>query len=63
MERLDCQLCFPGHPEGDVDFAVTTNQLMVWLMDRSHPQPSESDLRDGFWQWLLIERGDAPKQA
>ena len=28
-ERLDCQLGFPGHPEGDLDFAVTTHQLVV----------------------------------
>ena len=63
MERLDCQLRFPGHPEGDVDFAVSTHQLVAWLMDCSHPQPSEPDLPDGFWQWLLIERGDAPEQA
>ncbi len=63
MERLDCQLRFPGHPEGDFDFAVTTHQLVVWLMDCSHLQPSEPDLPNGFWQWLLIERGDAPEQA
>ena len=63
MERLDCQLRFPGHPEGDFDFAVTTHQLVVWLMDLSHRQPSQPDLPDGFWQWLLIERGDAPEQA
>ena len=63
MERLDCQLRFPGHPEGAVDFAVTTHQLVAWLMDRSHLQPSEPDLPNGFWQWLLIERGDAPEQA
>ena len=63
MKSLDCQLRFPGHPEGDVDFAVTTHQLVVWLMDRSHLQPSELDLPDGFWQWLLMERGDAPEQA
>ena len=54
---------FPGHPEGDFDFAVTTHQLVVWLMDCSHLQPSEPDLPNGFWQWLLIERGDAPEQA
>ena len=54
---------FPGHPEGDVDFVVTIHQLVVWLMDRSHLQPSEPDLPDGFWQWLLMERGDAPEQA
>jgi len=63
MERLDCQLRFPGHPEGDLDFAVTTHQLVIWLMDCSHLQPSEPDLPNGFWQWLLIERGDAPEQA
>jgi hypothetical protein len=63
MERLNCQLRFPGHPEGDVDFAVTTHQLVAWLMDRSHLHPSEPDLPDGFWQWLLMERGDAPEQA
>ena len=63
MERLDCQLRFPGHPEGDLDFAVTTHQLVVWLMDCSPLQPSEPDLPNGFWQWLLIERGDAPEQA
>ena len=63
MERLDCQLCFPGHPEGNVDFAITTHQLVTWLMDCSHLQPSEPDLPDRFWQWLLIERGDAPEQA
>ena len=45
------------------DFAVTTHQLVVWLMDCSHLQPSEPDLPNGFWQWLLIERGDAPEQA
>jgi hypothetical protein len=33
------------------------------LMDCSHLQPSEPDLPNGFWQWLLIERGDAPEQA
>ena len=43
-----------GHP---------THQLVVWLMDCSHLQPSEPDLPNGFWQWLLIERGDAPEQA
>ena len=63
MERLDCQLRFPGHPEGDVDFVVTTNQLVAWLMVRSHLQPSEPDLPNGFWQWLLMARGDAPEQA
>ena len=63
MERLDCQLRFPGHPEGDVDFVVTTHQLVAWLMDRSHLRPSEPDLLDGFWQSLLMERGDAPEQA
>ena len=63
MEQLDCQLRFPGHPEGDVDFAVLTHQLVAWLMDCSQPQQSELDLPDGFWQWLLIERGDAPEQA
>ena len=63
MERLDCQLRFPGHPEGDVDFAVTTHQLVAWFMDRSHVQRSEPDLPNGFWQWLLIKRGDAPEQA
>ena len=63
MERLDCRLRFPGHPEGDVDFAVTTHQLVAWLMDRSPLQSSESDLPDGFWHWLLLERGDAPEQA
>ena len=63
MEQLDCQLRFPGHPEGDVDFAVLTHQLVAWLMDCSQPQQSEPDLPDGFWQWLLIERGDAPEQA
>ena len=63
MERLDCQLCFPGHPEGDVDFFVSTHQLVAWLMGRSHKQPSVPDLPDGFWQWLLMERGDAPEQA
>ena len=63
MERLDCQLRFPGHPEGDLDFAVTTNQLVVWLMDCSHLQASEHDLPNGFWKWLLIERGDALEQA
>ena len=25
MERLECQLRFPGYPEGDVDIAVTTH--------------------------------------
>ncbi len=63
MEMLECQLCCPGHPEGDFDFAVITHQLVVWLMDCSHLQPSEPDLPNGFWQWLLIERGDAPEQA
>ncbi len=63
MERLDCQLRFPGHPEGNLDFSVTTHQLVVWLMDCSHLQPSEPDLPNGFWQWLLIERGDASEQA
>ena len=48
IERLDCQLRFPGHPEGDVDFVVTTHQLVAWLMERSHLQPSEPDLPDGF---------------
>ena len=47
MERLDCQLRFPGHPEGDFYFAVTTDQLVVWLMDCSHLQPSEPDLPKG----------------
>ena len=54
---------FPVIPRGDVDFVVTTHQLMAWLMDRSHLQPSEPDLPDGFWQWLLMERGDASEQA
>ena len=63
LERLDCELRFPGHPEGDVDFSVLTHQLVAWLMDRSHQQRSEPDLPDGFWQWLLIERGDALEQA
>ena len=63
LEQLDCQLRFPGHPEGDVDFAVLTHQLVAWLMDCSQPQQSEPDLPDGFWQWLLIERGEAPEQA
>ena len=63
LEQLDCQLRFPGHPEGDVDFAVLTHQLVAWLMDCSQPQQSEPDLPDGFWQWLLMERGDAPEQA
>ena len=63
MERLDCQLRFPGHPEGDVDFVVTTHQLVAWLMDRSHLQPSEPDLPDGLWQGLVMERRDAPEQA
>ena len=49
MERLDCQLRFSGHPKGDFDFAVTTHQLVVWLMDCSHLQPSEPDLPNGFW--------------
>ena len=35
MERLDCQFRFPGHPEGDLDFSVTTHQLVVWMMDDS----------------------------
>ena len=47
MERLDYQLRFPGHADGDLDFAVTTHQLVVWLMDCSHPQPSEPDLPNG----------------
>ena len=47
MERLDCQLRFPGHPEGDFDFAVTTHQLVVWLMDCSHLQQLEPDLLNG----------------
>ena len=63
MERLDCQLRFHGHPVRDVDFVVITLQLVAWLMDRSHRQPSEPDLPNGFWQWLLMERGDAPEQA
>ena len=63
LERLDCQLRFPCHPEGVLDFAVDTHQLVVWLMDCSYLQPSEPDLPNGFWQWLLIERGDAPEQA
>ena len=63
MEQLDCQLRFPGHPEGDVDFAVLTHQLVAWLMDCSQPKRSEPDLPDGFWQWLLIERGTAPDPA
>ncbi|AHF63093.1 hypothetical protein Syncc8109_0713 [Synechococcus sp. WH 8109] len=63
MERLDCQLGFPCHPEVDLDLAVTPHQLGVWLMDCSHLQPTETDLPNGFWQWLLIERGDAPEQA
>ena len=29
MERLDCQLRFSGHPEGDLDFAFTNHQLVV----------------------------------
>ena len=52
MERLNCQLRFHGHPEGDLDFSVTTHQLVVWLMDCSHLQPSEPDLPNGFWQWF-----------
>ena len=63
LEQLDCQLRFPGHPEGDVDFAVLTHQLVAWLMDCSQPKRSEPDLPDGFWQWLLIERGAAPDPA
>ena len=63
LERQECQLRFPGHPEGDVDFAVLTHQLVAWLMDRSQLERSEPDLPDGFWQWLLMERGDAPEQA
>ena len=63
LESLNCQLRFPGHPEGDVDFVVLTHQLVAWLMDCSHQQRSEPDLPDGFWQWLLMERGDAPEQA
>ena len=63
LEQLDCQLRFPGHPEGDVDFAVLTHQLVAWLMDCSQPKRSEPDLPDGFWQWLLIERGTAPDPA
>ena len=63
MERLDFQLRFPGNPEGDFDFAVTTHQLVVWLMICSPLEPSEPDLPNGFWKWLLIERGDAPEQA
>ncbi len=63
MERQDCQPRFPVHPEVDVDFAVTTHQLVAWFMDRSHVQRSEPDLPNGFWQWLLIKRGDAPEQA
>ena len=63
MERLECELRFPGHPEGDVDFSVLTHQLVAWLMDLSHLQRSEPDLPDGFWQWLLMERGDALEQA
>ena len=54
---------FPVIPREIFDFAVTTHQLVVWLMDCSHLQPSEPDLPNGFWQWLLIERGDAPEQA
>ena len=63
LERLECELRFPGHTEGDVDFSLVTHQLVAWLMDRSHPQRSEPDLPDGFWQWLLIERSDSPEQA
>ena len=39
------------------------HQLVVWLMDCSPLQPSEPDLPNGFWQWLLIEHGDAPEPA
>ena len=63
LEILACQLRFPGHPEGDVDFDLVTHQLVAWLMDCSDAPPSEPDLPDGFWQWLLIEGGDAPQQA
>ena len=63
MEWLDCQLRFPGHPEGDRDCPGTTHQLEVWMMDCSPLQPSEPDLPNGFWQWLLMERSDAPEQA
>jgi len=63
LESLDCQLRFPGHPEGDIDFVVLTHRLVAWLMDRSHQQRSEPDLPEGFWQWLLMDRGDAPEQA
>ena len=63
LESLNCQLRFPSHPEGDVDFVVLTHQLVAWLMDCSYQQQSEPDLPDGFWQWLLMERGDAPEQA
>ena len=54
---------FSRHPEGDFDFAVTTHQLLAWLMDCSLLQQSEPDLPNWFWQWLLIERGDASEQA
>ena len=63
LEQLACQLRFPGHPEGDVDFAVVAHQLVAWLMDCSQLQRPEPDLPDAFWQWLLMDRGDAPEQA
>ena len=63
LERLECVLRFPGHPEGDIDFSVITHQLVGWLMDRSHQQHPEPDLPNGFWQWLLVERRDSPEQA
>jgi hypothetical protein len=49
MERLDCQLRFPGHPEGDLDFAVTTHQLVLWLMGLF---PSAA-IGARFAQWVL----------
>lgn len=54
LETIHCQLRFSEHPEADMDFELSTYQLVAWLMDRSGSDQSEPDLPEEFWQWLLI---------
>ena len=56
LESLRCQLRFPGHPEGDRDFELSTHQLVAWLMDRTRLTVDKADLPDAFWHWLLLEQ-------
>ena len=63
LEPIVCQLRFAEHAEADTAFELFTYQLVGWLMDRSGANQAEPDLPDAFWQWFLVERGEAMEHA